>query len=56
MRLALARNDSKLPDGLRRSETLGSLLASLDRPVEQSVVRGGYNRLSEFLQSTARRR
>ena len=33
-----------------REMTLAALLATLDQPVEASVVRGGYNQLSEYLQ------
>ncbi len=38
-----------------REVTLATLLETLDQPVEGSVVRGGYNQFSEFLQRRASR-
>ncbi|MEE4349076.1 MAG: hypothetical protein V2J26_02500 [Pacificimonas sp.] len=52
----MARSDDKVKERGERVETLGSLIASLEQPVDRSVVRGGYNQLSEYLQRSARSR
>ncbi|EMD84003.1 hypothetical protein [Pacificimonas flava] len=36
--------------------TMDSLLATLDRPIDSRVSRGGYSQLSDFLQRNAARR